>query len=149
MDEFAGGPDGDQPRRIDRRRDLAVWVVTPLVTLLLGPVIAFCVSGAALGAARGTPPSIDCTSHIYRDENVNRGHIPDGKGAYRIQRDCYGAETSIIRRYAAAFLVGWVLLWLLPWWRGLRRVRLLLAVVTVLPLVLLPVRLFLGMPDEW
>ncbi|MGC4748393.1 hypothetical protein ACLQ28_22465 [Micromonospora sp. DT201] len=37
----------------------------------------------------------------------------------------------------------WLLLWVIPWWRGLRTVRVLLAVAAAtVVLVLLPVRMF-------
>ncbi|WP_167492980.1 hypothetical protein [Micromonospora ureilytica] len=39
-------------------------------------------------------------------------------------------------------LAGGLLLWAIPWWRGLRTVRVLLAVAATVVLVLLPVRMF-------
>lgn len=111
---------------IDRHRDVAAWVTTPVVTLLVGPVVGFC-TVAALSGLRTSPMLIDCTGG---------------------DNGCYQGQTSAIAHHVVAFLIGWLLLWCLPWWRGLRRVRILVAVLTVLPLVLLPIRL-LGMPQGW
>jgi hypothetical protein len=40
-----------------------------------------------------------------------------------------------------AFIAVWVALWFIPWWRGLRVLRLVLAVLATAPLVLLPLEM--------
>jgi hypothetical protein len=55
-----------------------------------------------------------------------------------------GCEETLLRmatQHVIVFLFFWLLLWALPWWRGLRAYRVGLAVVTALILIAVPLRL--------
>ncbi|MEU0549976.1 hypothetical protein [Micromonospora sp. NPDC005979] len=108
--------------KLDRRRDLAGWVVTPLFTLVAAPVLAGIVG--VLGNVQNdhrTPPL--CTEAVA--DNM-----------------CEETSLRVIGTHLAIAGVMWLLLWTIPWWRGLRTVRVLLAVAATVVLVLLPVRMF-------
>ncbi|RLP87670.1 hypothetical protein EAD89_18405 [Micromonospora sp. BL4] len=107
---------------MDRRRDLAGWLVTPLFTLVAAPVLA-CFAGVlgSLGDKNG-PPAL-CEEAMA--ENM-----------------CEEASLGVIGGHVVISSAMWLLLWVIPWWRGLRTVRVLLAVAATVVLVLLPVRMF-------
>lgn len=96
----------------DRSRDMRGWLTTPLVTLLLAPGIAI---------SLGILVSLSSTSPVDTGER---------------------AADDMLVLHARIFAVGWLLLWALPWWRGLRGIRIGAAVVTGLVLIAGPVRLF-------
>jgi hypothetical protein len=120
--------------RIDRTRDLANWLTVPFVTLIAGPLLAVCTGVVLTLLSHAGVSSLTENACTSTEGNVGL--------------DCYAAETALIQRHLAAFLIGWLLLWCLPWWRGLRRARLLIAALSVLPLVLLPLEMLqLHTPD--
>lgn len=107
---------------MDRRRDLAGWLVTPLFTLVAAPVLA-CIAGvlATLAAENNAPPALCAETKAY---NM--------------------CEESILGAAGLHVVISagmWLLLWVLPWWRGLRTLRVVLAVAATVVLVLLPLRM--------
>ncbi|WP_146766702.1 hypothetical protein [Micromonospora noduli] len=109
-------------RLVDRHRDLAGWLVTPLFTLVAAPVLA-CLVGVlgSLGDHNG-PPAL-CKEAMA--ENM-----------------CEETSLGVVGVHVVISGVMWLLLWVIPWWRGLRTVRVLLAVAATVVLVLVPVRMF-------
>ncbi|MEV1013487.1 hypothetical protein AB0I89_26810 [Micromonospora sp. NPDC049801] len=109
-------------RLMDRRRDLAGWLVTPLFTLVAAPVLAGIVGVLGnIGDSNG-PPML-CKEAIA-------------------DNSCEETSLRVIGVHVAIAGTMWLLLWIIPWWRGLRTVRVLLAVAATVVLVLLPVRMF-------
>jgi hypothetical protein len=110
-----------RPSRPNRRRDLAGWLLTPLLTVVTAPALAFAVGVALLVApSTGSPPMCD---------------------SVRAENGCEEATLAMWGAHGVVFAVLWLLLWLLPWWRSLRVPRNLLAVVATLVLVLVPIRM--------
>ncbi|WBB70786.1 hypothetical protein [Micromonospora sp. WMMD812] len=106
--------------RLDRRRDLAGWLFTPLVTLLAAPVIAGCV-GMVVVLGADKPPALCASS-----STDNR---------------CEETTLAMWGEHAALFAAAWLLLWLVPWWRGLRVPRVLLAIIATAVVVAVPIRM--------
>ncbi|MET8118811.1 hypothetical protein [Micromonospora sp. NPDC005291] len=105
---------------LDRRRDLAGWVLTPLVTLVVTPVLAGCTAMVTvLGADQ--PPAL-CE-------------------AVRSENGCEEATLTVLGAHLAVAAGMWLLLWLVPWWRGLRVPRVLLAVAVAGVVIAVPLRL--------
>ncbi|WP_433535186.1 hypothetical protein ACQPZK_24275 [Micromonospora sp. CA-249363] len=109
-------------RLMDRRRDLAGWLVTPLFTLVAAPVLACGVGLLGNIGDHNGPPTL-CEEAVV--DNI-----------------CEETSLGVIGLHVAIAGVMWLLLWIIPWWRGLRTVRVLLAVAATVVLVLLPVRMF-------
>ncbi|TDC01284.1 hypothetical protein E1091_03140 [Micromonospora fluostatini] len=110
-----------RPGRLDRRRDLAGWLVTPLATLVAAPVLV-CVA-AMVSTMMGNfdrPPRLCDTGLENRCEEITLG---------------------MLAGHVVAFAAGWLLLWAVPWWRGLRTVRIVLAVVACVVLAAAPMRM--------
>jgi hypothetical protein len=107
---------------MDRRRDLAGWLVTPLFTLVAAPVLAGIVGVLGNLPHQSGPPPL-CETAVA--DNM-----------------CEETSLKVIGTHVAISGVMWLLLWIIPWWRGLRTVRVLLAVAATVVLVLLPVRMF-------
>lgn len=105
---------------MDRRRDLAGWLLTPLYTLVGAPVLAGCV-GMIVVLGADQPPEL-CA-------------------AARADNTCEETTLAMLGGHAVLFAVMWLLLWLVPWWRGLRILRILLAVLAAAVLVLAPIRM--------
>jgi hypothetical protein len=59
----------------------------------------------------------------------------------RLDNRCEETVLRMAAQHAVAFLVCWLILWAIPWWRGLRTYRIWLAVATALILVAVPLRL--------
>lgn len=104
----------------ERRRDLPGWIATPLVTLVLAPAVA--ISMGVLVAESSTGYPAICT-------------------AAAATNGCQETIYAMVAVHARFFLVGWLLLWALPWWRGLRPYRIAAAVVVGAVLVAAPLRL--------
>jgi hypothetical protein len=109
-------------RRTDRRRDLAGWLLTPLVTLVLGPAVA-----ASVGLLILLWGGLD--------------EIPDVCAETVADNRCEEISLEMISQHVAVFAVLWLALWLLPWWRGLRGVRIAIAVLACVVLVVAPLRI--------
>ncbi|MFG1651772.1 hypothetical protein ACGFIE_17785 [Micromonospora sp. NPDC049275] len=109
-------------RLTDRRRDLAGWLVTPLFTLVAAPVLAGIVGLLGNLGDHNGPPAV-CEKAVA--DNM-----------------CEETTLGLIGAHVAISSAMWLLLWIIPWWRGLRPVRVLLAVAATVVLVLLPVRMF-------
>ncbi|WP_433387587.1 hypothetical protein [Micromonospora sp. KLBMP9576] len=116
----AGNAGTGRTGRLDRRRDLAGWLLTPLVTLLVTPVLAGCTAMVALLGA-DQPPAL-CEQ--VRPEN-----------------GCEEATLTLLGAHLVVAAGMWLLLWLLPWWRGLRVPRVLLAVVAAGVVIAVPLRM--------
>ena len=118
------GDTAELPRvgRVNRCRDLAGWLVTPVVTLVVGPVLAALVGfGMVAGEDNRTPPS------ICRSQTAVNG--------------CEETTLRVLGEHVLLFAVLWAALWLVPWWRGLRGLRIALAVLAAVVLMLGPMRL--------
>ncbi|MFI5495572.1 hypothetical protein [Actinoplanes sp. NPDC051859] len=150
IDEFTGVPppsdagtaavDGPRAptdrRRFDRSRDVRGWLLTPLAALLVGSAVAF---GLLVLVVEG-----------YSDSS------PYGYSmtAFCISQELNGCEEAGLRWLGwglRAFVVTWGAMWLLPWWRGLRPVRLGLAATVVLVMAAVPARLIwpTWFPTDW
>jgi hypothetical protein len=103
-----------------RRRDLRGWIAVPLVTIVLAP---------ALAVSIGTMVAVSSDSYP---------RICDAAAA---TNGCEEIVFSTFAFHARIFLVGWLLLWALPWWRGLRPYRIAAAVGVGWALVAAPLRL--------
>lgn len=106
---------------MDRRRDLAGWLVTPLFTLVAAPVLAGIAGGLATLAVNNAPPALceETTAYNMCEESI----------------------LGVIGRHVVISAAMWLLLWVIPWWRGLRTLRVLLAIAATVVLVLLPLRM--------
>ncbi|MFG2051053.1 hypothetical protein ACGFIW_26925 [Micromonospora sp. NPDC048935] len=109
-------------RLVDRHRDLAGWLVTPLLTLVAAPVLACFVGVVGNLVDHNGPPPL-CEETIA--ENL-----------------CEETTLGVVGVHVVISAVMWLLLWVIPWWRGLRKARVLLAVAATVVLVVLPVRMF-------
>ncbi|WP_433303062.1 hypothetical protein ACQP2F_10980 [Actinoplanes sp. CA-030573] len=105
---------------IDRRPDVLSWVLTPVLVLVLGPLLAGAVAVLVATSETGYPA-------------LCRSAAADNR--------CEEVVLRMAGQHAVAFVVGWALVWALPWWRGLRAYRIALGVLVVLLLVAAPLRL--------
>lgn len=118
-DEVPEDEEGAAPARglsrwtSDRRPDLVSYLLVPVVTLFAAPMLVAVLGLAILGSG-SEPPSV-C------DE-------------VRAVNGCEELTLSLVSAHVLGFLVFWAALWVLPWWRGLRLPRLLLAVASGLVL---------------
>jgi hypothetical protein len=94
-----------------QQRDLAHWLLMPWVTLIVAGPVFLASTGLAL-LDYGT-----CTA---------------------ADQGCASAQASRIWSWftIGVFVAGWLSLWCLPWWRGLRRVRTIVAVAALAPVLL-------------
>jgi hypothetical protein len=105
---------------LDRGRDLRGWLTTPLVTVVLAPALAISI-GVLVAESSTSYPG-------FCDASVSTN----------------GCEESVFAMFvlhARIFLAGWLLLWALPWWRGLRAARIAVAAVIGAVLLAAPLRL--------
>ncbi|WP_327041682.1 hypothetical protein OG400_33130 [Micromonospora ureilytica] len=109
-------------RLVDRHRDLAGWLVTPLFTLVAAPVLACFVGVLGSLVDHNGPPPL-CEEAVAANM-------------------CEETSLRVVGVHVVISGAMWLLLWAIPWWRGLRTVRVLLAVAATVVLVLLPVRMF-------
>ncbi|SDT72687.1 hypothetical protein SAMN04489716_6469 [Actinoplanes derwentensis] len=93
----------------DRRRDLLAYIGVPLGTLFAAPALVLFWGIVILGSSTSSPA------------------ICDG---VRVVNGCEEATWLVIRVHVLGFLGLWALLWVLPWWRGLRTPRALLALTS-------------------
>jgi hypothetical protein len=110
----------ERPAGFDKRPDVFSWVLAPVMTMAVGPGLAALIGLFVAERTSGYPEVCAAV------ESTN------------------GCEETLLRmaaQHAVAFLALWVLLWALPWWRGLRAYRIGLAVVTALILIAVPLRL--------
>lgn len=107
---------------LDRRHDVAGWLLTPLVTLVAAPLIAGVVGMVAL--LRGDPnrPPALCESALA-------------------DNSCEETTLGMLGEHMVLFAALWLMLWLVPWWRGLRILRVLLAIIASAVLVAAPMRM--------
>jgi hypothetical protein len=110
----------EQQAGFDKRPDVFSWIVTPVTTLFVGPGLA-----ASIGLFVAE-----------RAKNYPRVCAP-----VRLANGCEETLLRMAAEHAVAFLFFWLLLWAMPWWRGLRAYRIGLAVVTALILIAVPLRL--------
>ncbi|MEV6849925.1 hypothetical protein [Actinoplanes sp. NPDC051411] len=119
-DEDGDYEDDQPPAGFDKRPDVYNWILTPVTTLVVGPILA-----AVIGLFVGE-----------RATNYPRVCAP-----VRLANGCEETLLRLGAEHAVAFLFFWLLLWAMPWWRGLRAYRIGLAVVTALILIAVPLRL--------
>jgi hypothetical protein len=105
---------------LDRSRDLAGWLITPVATLVLAPAVTG-IMLLLLAASSSLYPSV-CDSV----EAVN---------------GCGEKVLGLLVLHFRIFAVLWVLMWALPWWPGLQKYRIALAVLAGLALAAAPVRM--------
>jgi hypothetical protein len=108
-EEAEGRPRGLQRWMSDRRRDLLGYISVPVVTLFAAPVLVAFWGIVILGSDSYAPSMCD---------NV------------RAVNGCEELTWGVIRVHVLGFLGVWALLWVLPWWRGLRQPRVLLALLS-------------------
>jgi hypothetical protein len=113
--------DDDEPVIVgfDRRTDMW-WLGTPIVTLLVAPLIAGLVTFVVTASDDSSPA-------VCRDALADNG--------------CEEAVLRMIGQHTVAFAILWLGLWALPWYRGLRRYRVALALVAFAVLLAVPLRL--------
>jgi len=106
----------------DRGRDVRGWVVVPLATLVVAPLVAGSLGLLmVIGGGLGEAPSI-CAARPG-------------------QNQCEETTLATLDEHLVLFGALWLLLWLTPWWRGLRAARIVLAVLAGAVLVLAPLRM--------
>ena len=106
----------------DRGRDLRGWLLVPIVTLIVAPLVA-----GSLGLLMVIEGGI--------------GDAPSICAATPRANQCEEVTLSTLSEHVLLFGALWVLLWLTPWWRGLRTARIVLALVAAAVLVLAPFRM--------
>jgi hypothetical protein len=109
--------------RLDRRRDLRGWLAPPLVTLVLAPALAISVGILVAESSTGYPAICDASA---------------------ASNGCQETIFGLFALHARIFLLGWLLLWALPWWRGLRPYRIAGSVAVGAILLAAPLRLVSG-----
>jgi hypothetical protein len=102
-----------------RERDLVGWLVTPIATLVLAPPLTLILAFVIL-----TGDSAPAICHDVAGAN-----------------GCEELTLGLIGEHAVVFIALWLLLWVLPWWRSLRRWRIGVAVLASLVLLAVPVRM--------
>jgi hypothetical protein len=113
--------DAEAPRAaLDRRRDRRGWLLTPAVTLLVAPALT-----ASIGIL--TVADSDAYPRICSPVLAENG--------------CQEAIFGMFVLHARIFAVGRLLLFALPWWRGLRPYRIWLAVAVSAILLAAPLGL--------
>jgi hypothetical protein len=117
-----GVPNGTRTSELDRSRDLPGWVLTPLVTLVLGPALATS-TGVILVLQGGIGSTPVACEQVAADNG------------------CEELTLGLLGGHAVGFGLLWLLLWLMPWWRGLRAARIWLAVVACVVLIVAPLRM--------
>lgn len=107
---------------LDRRRDLAGWLLTPLITFVVTTLTTGAVGMFVLlaGGYGGTP--VICEPALAHN-------------------GCEETTYRILREHIILFAVVWLLLWVVPWWRGLRPLRIVLAVLAFAVLIAIPIRI--------
>jgi hypothetical protein len=119
--EDDGEDDGeDRPEGFDKRPDVYHWILTPVTTLVVGPGLA-----ASIG--------------LFVAERAT--DYPRVCAPVRLANGCEETLLRMATEHAIVFLFFWLLLWVMPWWRGLRAYRIGLAVVAALILIAVPLRL--------
>jgi hypothetical protein len=93
----------------DRRRDLLAYIAVPVVALFAAPALVAFLGIAILGSTSEAPSMCD---------------------EVRVVNGCEELTWSLIRAHVLGFLGLWALLWVMPWWRGLRTPRVLLALAS-------------------
>jgi hypothetical protein len=113
-DETGGTPARGLARwTSDRRPDVLGYLLIPVVTIFAAPVLVAILGVVILGGGSGPPAICD---------------------EVRAVNGCEELTWSLVGLHVLGFLVLWAGLWALPWWRGLRTPRLLLAVASTLVL---------------
>ena len=110
----------EDTRRLDRGRDLRGWLVAPLVTLVLAPALAISIGILVAESSTSYPGICDAAAAT---------------------NGCEEAVVAMFALHARIFAAGWLLLWALPWWRGLRPYRIGAAIVVGAVLLGAPLRL--------
>ncbi|GAA2658416.1 hypothetical protein [Paractinoplanes durhamensis] len=104
----------------DRRPDFGWWLGTPIFTLVLAPMLAGVLTFFVSALSAGYP-------RICLGVEAENG--------------CEEAVLRMAGEHTVVFLALWLGLWALPWWRGLRRYRIVLAAAAFAVLLFAPLRL--------
>ena len=107
---------------LDRRRDLVAWLVTPLATLIFAPMAA-----GALGLFLWQQGDLDKSPAICKAVLADNG--------------CEETTLSMLGEHLVFFGAAWLLLWLVPWWRGLLLPRVALALAVSAILIDVPIQM--------
>jgi hypothetical protein len=107
---------------LDRRRDLGAWLVTPLATLIFAPMAA-----GALGLFFWQQGDLDKSPAICTAVLADNG--------------CEETTLSMLGEHLVFFGAAWLLLWLVPWWRGLLLPRVALALAVSVILIDVPIQM--------
>jgi hypothetical protein len=94
-------PGGAALTQLDRRRDVRHWLLMPLRTLMASTIATGCLTLFVLAAVSDSPEFCATAG----------------------RHGCEEATLTWLAQGTVIFLAGWSLLWLVPWWRGLRPVR--------------------------
>jgi hypothetical protein len=105
--------------RLDRSRDLRGWMTAPLVTLGLAPALTISIGILVAESSTAYPEVCDAAATT---------------------NGCQETIFAILTLQSRIFFAGWLLLWALPWWRGLRRYRNWAAVAVGAVLIAAPLR---------
>ncbi|GIF21965.1 hypothetical protein BJ973_002290 [Actinoplanes tereljensis] len=120
-DEFDEDLDEDEVvTGFDRRPDIAGWLITPIATLLIAPLLAGVLTFFVAEMTDDSP-------------GICRSALADNR--------CEETVLRMVAQHTFAFLILWVVLWALPWWRGLRWYRVWFAVAATAVLLVAPLRL--------
>jgi hypothetical protein len=107
---------------LDRSRDLAGWLLTPLITFVVAPLTAGIAAVFLLLAGGFGRTPVICESAVAHN-------------------GCEETTYRVLGEHIILFAVVWLLLWVVPWWRGLRPLRVLLAIVAFAVLIAMPIRI--------
>lgn len=107
---------------LDRRRDLVAWLVTPLVTLIFAPMAA-----GAVGLFFWQQGDLDKSPAICKAVLADNG--------------CEETTLGMLGEHLVFFGAAWLLLWAVPWWRGLLLPRVALALAVSAILIDVPIQM--------
>ena len=116
-----GDDEDEEPQAagLDKRPDVLWWLLTP-VLLLVVPLLTASITFFVAQTETGYPA-------------ICRAAAPEN--------GCEETVLGMAALHTLIFLAGWLILWALPWWRGLRKYRIGVAVAITLILLAVPVRL--------
>ncbi|MBB2947476.1 hypothetical protein FB565_007247 [Actinoplanes lutulentus] len=107
------------PVKQRRERDIVGWLLTPIATFVLAPPLTMILGFVLLTG--------DSSPAICRGVATANG--------------CEELTLGLIGEHVVIFAALWLILWALPWWRSLRRARIVLAVIASVVLLAVPIRM--------
>ncbi|WP_433832067.1 hypothetical protein ACQP2E_15165 [Actinoplanes sp. CA-015351] len=118
-DVVTESPTAAEPGKPRRERDIVGWLLTPIATFVLAPPLTM-----ILGFVLLTGDSAPAICHDVATAN-----------------GCEELTLGLIGEHAVIFLVLWLALWAMPWWRSLRTARIVIAVIAAVALLAVPIRM--------